>query len=129
MKKGKEGKKSGPSFMNNSGTFYIKIAASFVYVSNRVARFFLVHDTKTGKMYQINTNVPNGPKISQHFQISKFSQIGIFGLKRNHLATLVSNRGSFAEFRMQTVFAQEPIFARKFSRKSLLSKMWRETVN
>jgi hypothetical protein len=31
----------------------------------RVARFFLLHDTKTGEIYQMNTNVPNGHKISQ----------------------------------------------------------------
>jgi hypothetical protein len=35
--------------------------------------------------------VPNGHKISPHFPIKgppKFTQIGIFGLKINHLATL-----------------------------------------
>jgi hypothetical protein len=31
-------------------------------IQTRVARFFLVHDTKIGKMYQMNTNVPNGHK-------------------------------------------------------------------
>jgi hypothetical protein len=38
----------------------------------RVARFFLVHDTKTGKMYQMNTkctkcssNIPNVRKMFQ----------------------------------------------------------------
>jgi hypothetical protein len=74
--------------------------------ANRVARFFLVHDTKTGKMYQMNTKctrwsqnfpngrkicIPNGHKILEHFPISgpiKFTQMGIFGLKTNHLATL-----------------------------------------
>jgi hypothetical protein len=41
-------------------------------VENRVARFFLVHDTKTGKMYQKNTkcnnwslNIPNVREIIQ----------------------------------------------------------------
>jgi hypothetical protein len=41
-------------------------------VQNRVARFLLVHDTKTVKMYQINTkctkwslNIPNVHKIFQ----------------------------------------------------------------
>jgi hypothetical protein len=35
--------------------------------------------------------MPNGPKIYQHFHfktLQNLSQIGIFGSKRNHLATL-----------------------------------------
>jgi hypothetical protein len=39
-------------------------------------------------------NIPNGHKINQHFPIQgppKFTQIGIFGLKTNPLATLVLN--------------------------------------
>jgi hypothetical protein len=76
---------------------------------NRVARFFLVHDTKSGtnvpnehKMYQMvikytkypYVNIPNGHKIFQLFPIwgpRKFTQIGILGLKINHLATLDQN--------------------------------------
>jgi hypothetical protein len=68
----------------------------------RVARFFLVHDTKPGKMYQLNTkctkwsqSIPNVRKIFQMaikyssiFPSPKFAQLGIFGLKINHLATL-----------------------------------------
>jgi hypothetical protein len=45
---------------------------SFLRAQSRVARFFLVHDTKTGKMYQISTvctewsqNIPNIHKIFQ----------------------------------------------------------------
>jgi hypothetical protein len=41
----------------------------------------------------MSVNIPNGHKIYQHFPIKgppKFTQIWIFGLKRNHLATLVS---------------------------------------
>jgi hypothetical protein len=37
-------------------------------------------------------NIPNGHKIYRHFSIQgppTFTQIGIFGLKTNHLATLV----------------------------------------
>jgi hypothetical protein len=37
------------------------------------------------------SNIPKGPKIYQHFAFKdppKFTQIGIFGSKRNHLATL-----------------------------------------
>jgi hypothetical protein len=51
------------------------------------------------KMYQTairNTkwlsNIPNGHRIYQHFTFRgppKFTQTGIFGLKRNHLATLL----------------------------------------
>jgi hypothetical protein len=36
-------------------------------------------------------NIPNGHKIFQHLPFKgppKFTQIGIFGLKTNHLATL-----------------------------------------
>jgi hypothetical protein len=33
-----------------------KLQQMFYCVGTRVARFFLVHDTKTGKMYQMNTN-------------------------------------------------------------------------
>jgi hypothetical protein len=69
------------------------------FMVTRVARFFLVHDTKTRKMYQIKTkcnkwsqNIPNGHKIYQHFPNHgppKLTQISIFGLKINHLATLL----------------------------------------
>jgi hypothetical protein len=82
----------------------------------RVARFVLVRNTKTGKnvpnehkLYrngnkksQISVNIPNGQKIYQHFLISgpqKFKQIGIFGLKINHLATPAETRvNSFVMF-------------------------------
>jgi hypothetical protein len=57
--------------------------------------------TKMGKICQMTTNctklpeiIPNGHKIYQHFPsqgFPKFTQIGIFGLKINHLATLVRN--------------------------------------
>jgi hypothetical protein len=85
----------------------------------RVARFSLVHGTETGKMYQINTRyipnghkihqmvikytkcpliIPNGHKMYHHFPIYgplKFTQIGIFGLKINHLATLLWMKAFF----------------------------------
>jgi hypothetical protein len=65
----------------------------------------LVHDTKTGKnvpndhkpcQKAVNYTkwpyvIPNGHKIYQHFPIEgppKFTKIGIFGLKTNHLAIL-----------------------------------------
>jgi hypothetical protein len=71
----------------------------------RVARFFLVQNTKWGKnipnyhkIYQMTItyfqwpqNRPNGHKIYHDFPQQdppKFTQIGIFGLKTNHLATL-----------------------------------------
>jgi hypothetical protein len=63
---------------------------------------------KQEKMYHMNTKCTNGYKISQmsvnyskwakinqHFPIKgpqKFTQIGIFGLKTNHLATLIRNK-------------------------------------
>jgi hypothetical protein len=48
----------------------------------RVARFFLVHDPKTGKnCTQSTENVPNGHKISQmHFQMD-IKYINIFQSK------------------------------------------------
>jgi hypothetical protein len=71
----------------------------------KVARFFFVQHTKTGKMYQTGgkctkwpENMPNGRKIDhghelyQHLRLQdppKFTQIGIFGSRRNHLATLM----------------------------------------
>jgi hypothetical protein len=80
------------------------VETRFLYIK-RVARFFLVHDTKTGKnvqngytMYQMVINypkypwnIPSGHKIYKHFPIlgpQKFTSIGIFVLKTNHLATL-----------------------------------------
>jgi hypothetical protein len=42
-------------------------------------------------------NIPNGHKIYQDFPFQgppKFTQIGIFGMKRNHLATLLENRAA-----------------------------------
>jgi hypothetical protein len=41
--------------------------------------------------YQMDKKIPNIQKIYIHFQfqgLQKFTQIGIFGLKMNHLATL-----------------------------------------
>jgi hypothetical protein len=73
---------------------------------SRVARFFLVQKYQNGKnvpndhkLYQTAVNytkwpknIPNGHKILQHFQFQgppNFTKSGIFGLKRNHLATLL----------------------------------------
>jgi general stress protein 26 len=66
----------------------------------RVARFFLVQHTKTGKIYHITIkhtewtqNLPNGHKIYQHLSLqdpTKFTQIGIFGLKICRLETLMA---------------------------------------
>jgi hypothetical protein len=78
----------------------------------RVARFVLVQYTKTGKIYQITTKLPNGHKIikwPQNYQMAtklpnghniylqhvplqglpKYTRIDIFGIKYvYHLATL-----------------------------------------
>jgi hypothetical protein len=46
------------------------------------------------KYFQLPENRPNGYKIYQDFLLQdpqKFTQIGIFGLKTNHLATLIRN--------------------------------------
>jgi hypothetical protein len=76
------------------------------HIRTRVARFFLVQNTKTGKnipndhkIYHMDItylqwpqNRPNGHKIYQDFPLQgppKFTQIGIFGSKTNHLATLI----------------------------------------
>jgi hypothetical protein len=45
-----------------------------------------------GKYTKWLENIPNGHKIYQHFPLQdtpKYTQIGIFGLKINHLVTLV----------------------------------------
>jgi hypothetical protein len=72
----------------------------------RVARFFLVQAYQNGKnipsdhkLYQTTINyakwplhITNDHKIYKRFPFQgppKFTQIGIFGLKRNHLATLI----------------------------------------
>jgi hypothetical protein len=71
-------------------------------VAIKNARFSLVQNTKIGKVYQNDHKIyqmakiyfkwpynrPNGYKISVF--IARPSKIGIFGLKTNHLATLVS---------------------------------------
>jgi hypothetical protein len=68
-------------------------------LKNRVARFFLTQSTKTGgkctklpqhylmaiECTKWPLNIPNGYKIYQHFSFKgppKFTQIGIFGLKK-----------------------------------------------
>jgi hypothetical protein len=75
----------------------------------RVARSFLVKIyqnrekyTKLSLNYQMAIkytkwakSIPNGHKRYQHFPVQgppKFAQIGIFGLKINHLATLDEGR-------------------------------------
>jgi hypothetical protein len=76
---------------------------------SRDARFFLLQLTKTGKIYQITfkytkkpKNMPGGHKIDQtaikctnilhRNKPPKFTQICIFGLKTNHLATQLLSR-------------------------------------
>jgi hypothetical protein len=73
----------------------------------RVARFVLVQNTKTGKnipkdnkIYQMATKMPTGRKVGRpnghrKYQclpmqdLPRFTQIGSFGLKIYHLATLI----------------------------------------
>jgi hypothetical protein len=51
---------------------YVYENKKIIVVGARAARFFMAHDTKTGKIYKINKNVPNGHKI---FQMSvKYSE-------------------------------------------------------
>jgi hypothetical protein len=88
--------RSGPAAICVPGVDFMN---EFIFFSifSRVARFFSVNITQTGKMYQMVIkysiclyDIPNSRKIYQHFSIlgpPKFTQIGIFGLKRNHLAT------------------------------------------
>jgi hypothetical protein len=80
-----------------------------VRLQSRVARFFLIQTYQIGKnitndhkLYQMALNytkwpynIPNGHKIYPHLPFKgppKFTQIGIFGLKTNHLATLHAAR-------------------------------------
>jgi hypothetical protein len=81
----------------------------FLSVSSGVARFFLLRTCQNGKnvpndhtLYQTAIkytkwpqNIPNGHKLYQHFTslgTLKYTQIWIFGLKINHLATLASRK-------------------------------------
>jgi hypothetical protein len=85
------------------------LSLKYVHIATRVARFSKVQYTKTGKIYQLNTNYSNGHKI-YHMAVKyskwssntytylrfpfqgppKYIQIGIFGRKLNHLATLIA---------------------------------------
>jgi hypothetical protein len=71
-------------------------------VETRVARFCLVQNTKTGKnipnypeLYQMFIKYNKRPSVHKKYQHLPFqdppkcTQIWIFGLKTNHLATLV----------------------------------------
>jgi hypothetical protein len=64
----------------------------------RVARFFFVHQTKweiytkiAKEIYQNDYKIPKGHETHQNFPflgLPKCSKIGIFGMKKYHLATL-----------------------------------------
>jgi hypothetical protein len=103
---------------NLSPFFLLSVCLSAsLFLASRVARFFLAQHTKTGKIHQKTINYtkwpqkyhiatkipnghkntkwpsgkPNGHKIYQHLPFEdriKFTQVGIFGLKIYHLATL-----------------------------------------
>jgi hypothetical protein len=94
-----------PNCLANTPRFKVNTCVLRSTLATRVARFFLVQNTKTGKnipnyreLYQMsieyNKRPHNGPsvhKIYQHLPLQdppKFSQIWIFGSKTNHLATL-----------------------------------------
>jgi hypothetical protein len=84
--------------------FKLILVASVAFVQIRVARFFLVQHTKTGKIYQITTkytkwsqNIPNDRKIDQMAiqytkSLKNVTQIRNLGLKNCHLAILVQIR-------------------------------------
>jgi hypothetical protein len=77
---------------------------TFLKTKDRVARFFSIQNTKTAgkhtkrpqkllignKIYQMALMCFKWPKIYEHFPFStpKYTQIGIFGMKIYHLATL-----------------------------------------
>jgi hypothetical protein len=72
-------------------------------------------------------NVPNGHKIFQHFHIRDpeiFSQIGIFGLKTNHLATLVTTEALFEKkglfFKNSLSQSRNPFAIENLQQKSFL---------
>jgi hypothetical protein len=62
-----------------------------LWVGGRVARFFVTQYTKTGKKIPNNQRIPYVHKVCK-ISLQKFTQLGMFGLKRNHLATLVGGR-------------------------------------
>jgi hypothetical protein len=78
-------------------------------IASKVARFFLVQNTKTGEnipnyheLYQMsikyNKRPQNGPRVHKMQYPPKFTQIWIFGLKTNHLATLIARAESVSDF-------------------------------
>jgi hypothetical protein len=97
---------------SQSNKIIFSSAESFIcccWVLDRVARLVFVQTYQNGKnlphdhkLYQTVIdytkwvyNIPNGPKIYQHFPFQgtpKYTQIGIFGTKINHLATLIEGR-------------------------------------
>jgi hypothetical protein len=75
--------------------------SNFIILDESFQGCQIVRDTmyQNGEKYQITTKLPNGchayilngHEIYQHFPFQdpqKFTQIGIFGFKINHLATL-----------------------------------------
>jgi hypothetical protein len=81
---------------------FLRFLRSTVSVGSGAARFFLAKHTKgpcnipnDRKIYQMAVNIPNSHKIYQYVPCRgppKFTQIGIFGMKIYHLATLVGGR-------------------------------------
>jgi hypothetical protein len=109
-----------PEWQGVSACLSIKSTVLFA-PHRRVARFFLVQHTKTGKIYQIiikytklPQNIPtNGRNINQmtikyikiflcYLDPPKFTHIGIFVLKINHLATLPRSRAKVSLVRRVT---------------------------
>jgi hypothetical protein len=86
--------------------------ATRIRIQNRVARFFMIQQNKTGKnipnrgkMYQMAGKfLPNGHKIHKYQYLPlqdspQITQIGIFGLKMCHLATLIQKLGRKLRYR------------------------------
>jgi hypothetical protein len=117
----------------------------------RVARFFLVQYSKAGKIYQINLcytkwpqNRPNDCKIDQmaikyadifHLKtLQKFTQIGSFGLKINHLATLGVPMPTYLRWcksfkhRNPKSYAKRHMFERRDTFFQLISTLFCEVI-
>jgi hypothetical protein len=72
-----------------------QILLDTIYQNERKYTKFTTTLPKGYRIYQMTVKYSNDHKIYQHFPFSgppKFTQIGIFGLKTNHLATLAVNQ-------------------------------------
>jgi hypothetical protein len=92
------------------------VSEKLILLPLRDARFSWHNLPKRGEIYQITTKLPNCHKIYQmavkysewpnykFLDTPKYTKIGIYGLKRNHLATLQLLIGAHRQFHFNFKF-------------------------